>query len=131
MRLTCIAAALAITSGGCATAARHWQVGTWTDLGIRRTPWVGAPPSSVGPLTPTSGRPVLTEVATYVIETADLRLDLEDIVPIGGSFDRSVSIGATVTFALRKATAFIRQADGTEYRLRIVRKRARLPPPAP
>jgi len=68
----------------------------------------------------------MTEVGTYAIETADLRLELEDVVPLGReSFERIVSIGAAVTFALSKNIAYIRNADGTEYRLRVVKKRTK------
>jgi hypothetical protein len=63
------------------------------------------------------------EVGTYVIETSELRLELEDTAPIGsfGSFDASVNIGASVTFAVNKSVAYIRNADGTEHRLRIIK----------
>ena len=68
--------------------------------------------------------PVMPEVATYVIETADLRLELQDVVAIGsrGSFGRDVTVGGPVTFALSKNAAYIRKADGSEYRLRVTRK---------
>jgi hypothetical protein len=117
-----------LIAGVCGAAERQWQTGTWTDAGTKRTPWVGDPAGRSGPFPGGPTRPpAMTEVATYVIETADLRLDLEDVVPLGsrGSFERSVTIGAAVTFALSKNIAYIRNADGTEYRLRVVKKRTK------
>lgn len=69
----------------------------------------------------------MAEVGTYVLETADFRLELEDVVPLGSRepFERSVTIGAAVTFALSKNIAYIRNDDGTEYRLRVVKKRSK------
>ena len=54
----------------------------------------------------------------------NVRLELEDTAPIGsfGSFDASVTIGASVTFAVNKSVAYIRNADGAEHRLRILKK---------
>jgi hypothetical protein len=75
-----------------------------------------------------SGKPPLVEVGTYVIETDDQRIELQDMVPIGqrGSFDLNVTVGDPVTFALEgKRTAYIRKADGHEYRLLVVKNAAR------
>jgi hypothetical protein len=46
-------------------AERHWQSGTWKDMGIKRSPWVGGVASGAGPpgLTGSS----MPEVGTYVI----------------------------------------------------------------
>ena len=119
---------LVLMAGVCNAAERQWQTGTWTDAGTKRTPWVGDPATKSGPFPGSPTRPPgMTEIGTYVIETADLRLDLEDVVPLGsrGSFERGVTIGAAVTFALSKNIAYIRNADGTEYRLRVVKKRSK------
>ncbi len=91
-----------------------------------RTPWVD-PTNRTAPFPGDPTRPlVITEVGTYAIETTNLRLELEDVVPLGReSFERIVSIGAAVTFALSKNIAYIRNADGTEYRLRLVKKRTK------
>jgi hypothetical protein len=72
---------------------------------VKRTPWVGDPVHERMP--PGFNKPVLTEVVTYVIETADLRLELQDMVAVGREgFDLSVTIGRTVTFAVEKKTAY-------------------------
>jgi hypothetical protein len=44
--------------------------------------------------------PTVPEVGTYVIETSDLRLELADTTPLG-SFDASVTVGASVTMGGR------------------------------
>jgi hypothetical protein len=62
-----------------------------------------------------------------VIEAPDLRLELEETVQLGrfGSFDASVTVGASVAFAVNKNVAYIRNPDGTEHRLRILKKIAK------
>src|SRR5713101_7060681 len=108
MRAVGVCLILLVTGVGISGAPkRHWQTGTWTDIGNRRDLSIGgaaplgtrtarpltppAPPLDVGP----------PEVGTYVIETPDLRLELKDTVPLGRSesFDASVTVGASVTFA--------------------------------
>ena len=104
-------------------ADRHWQTGTWKDMGIKRDPWVGGVAAPLGTGGSTVAAPVVPEVGTYVIETSGLRLELEDTSPLGpGSFDASVTIGASVTFALNRNVAYIRDADGIEHRLKITRR---------
>ena len=120
IRECCLAIVLALLPASVSPASdRKWQTGTWTDIGVKRTPWVGDPVHERMP--PGFNKPVLTEVATYVIETADLRLELQDMVAIGReAFDLSVTIGRTVTFAVEKKTAYIK-LDGGEYRLLVTK----------
>jgi len=100
-------------------AERKWQTGTWTDVGIARTPSVADPVHERMP--PGFNRPVLTEVATYVIETADRRLELQDTVALGNeSFDLQLTVGHSVTFAIEKKFAYIK-LDRGEYRLRVLK----------
>jgi hypothetical protein len=106
-------------SGGSYAADRKWQTGTWTDVGVKRTPWVGDPVHERMP--PGFNEAMLTEVGTYVIETDDRRFELQAMVAIGReAFDLHVVVGHPVTFAVAKKTAFIR-LDGREYRLRILK----------
>jgi hypothetical protein len=116
----CAAMVLAIVLVGLANAAdRKWQTGTWTDMGIARTPSVADPVHERMP--PGFNRPVLTEVATYVIETADRRFELQDTAALGNeSFDLQVTVGHSVTFAIEKKTAYIK-FDRGEYRLRVLK----------
>ena len=108
-------------------ADRQWQTGTLVDVATKRSPWVGDPSSGTGPLTARPTRPVMPEVAVYVIETEDRRIELEDIVAIGSreSFELHVAVGGPVTFALSKKTAYIRLAEGKEYRVRVTRNTPR------
>jgi len=106
---------------------RQWQTGTLVDAGIKHDNAIGGGasqtrrPANPGGVVPTfNGVP---EVGTYVIETADLRLELEAMVPAKGSeFERQVSIGQPITFALEKNRVYVKLADGREHLLRVVRK---------
>src|SRR6478752_1270771 len=101
---------------------RQWQKGTWADSGVHRQ-IVDFGPGSSG-----FGRPnaapamrAMADVRTYVIETDDVRIELRDVVQVGRrSID--VTIGGPVTFALDKSTAYVRDADGTEHKLRVTKK---------
>ena len=68
--------------------------------------------------------PLMADVGTYVIETDDERIELQDMTPIasGDSLDRSVVLGASVTLAIEKKTAYIRVAGGKEHRLLVVKR---------
>jgi len=102
---------------------REWQTGTWTDVGVKRTPFVGNPAHERMP--PGFNKPEMTEVAIYVIETVDRRYELQDMVAIGSeAFDVHVTVGKSVTFAVEKKTAYIK-VDGREYRLLIVKNERR------
>jgi hypothetical protein len=111
---------LAIVLVGLPNAAeRKWQTGTWTDVGIKRTPSVADPRHER--LQPGFNKPVLTEVATYVIETLDRRFELQDTVALGNeSFDLQVKVGRSVTFAIEKKAAYIK-LDRGEYRLLVLK----------
>jgi hypothetical protein len=106
-----------------AAADRQWQTGKWADVGVSRNPLIGDPRSSSPGALPY--RSTTPEVGRYSIETADSRYTLEDVVPLGGpgSFDLAVKVGESVTFAVSKSTVYIK-GDGTEYRLRLVKKQA-------
>jgi hypothetical protein len=102
-----------------AGADRQWQTGTWTDVGVKRTPFVGDPVHERMPRG--FNKPVMTEVATYVIETVDRRYELQDSVAIGREgFDLHVTVGKSVTFAVEKKTAYIK-LDSREYRLLVLK----------
>jgi hypothetical protein len=136
MRLTLVAAVTVVCwsiCGVCNAADRHWQTGTWGEVGLKRDPRVqgravGRSPFGTSPATPT--RSVTPDVGTYVIETAETRFELEDILPISDSrsFDATVKSGDSVTFAQEKNTVYVRNADGTEHRLRVTKKTPRKKP---
>ena len=110
---------IAVLVGVPHAADRKWQTGTWTDMGVKRTPWVADSAHEGNP--PGFNRPMMTEVATYVIETTDRRFELQDMVAIGSAgFDLNVKVGTSVTFAVEKKTAYIK-LDGGEYRLLVLK----------
>ena len=105
---------------------RQWQTGTLVDAGRKHNNAVGGAasearrPMNPGIVPTPRGTP---EVGTYVIETAELRLELEAMVPVALSdFEREIAVGQSVTFALEKNTVFVKLAKGREHRLRVVRK---------
>ena len=111
---------LLVLAADVTAADRQWQTGKWADVGVSRNPLIGDPRSSSPGALPYRSTP---EVGRYTIETMDSRYTLEDVVPLGGpgSFDLAVKIGESVTFAVSKSTVYIK-GDGTEYRLRLVKK---------
>jgi hypothetical protein len=109
-----------------AATDRDWQKGTWTQMGVARTPYVADVVHERMP--PGFNKPQMTEVATYVIETKERRYHLQDMVAIGGNeFERIVKIDSPVTFAIEKRTAYI-QLDGGEYRLLVVKNERKKTP---
>ena len=118
---------IALAAAASSAADRRWQTGTLIDAGIKRTALVGDPVRERMP--PVFNRPALTEVATYVIETDNERFQLQDMAPIGqGTFDAGVKMGTAVTFAVEKKTAYVRKADGTEYRLLVIKRERKKKP---
>ena len=123
-----LGALLALTAHD-AAAARHWQTGTWRDADITRkmvdfgpgaTSFDGGP-GRVPPLR------AMADVRTYVIEADGLRLELEDVVPVGRrSID--VTVGDAVTFALEKNVVYVKDSDGKEHKLRVTKKTTASPP---
>src|SRR5262245_58192010 len=84
----------------CAAAERRWQTGVWADVTTKRR-MVDFGPGASG-----FGRPgssptmkAMADVRRFVIETAELRLEGEDTVPVGRRSFEAVP-GDKVTFAL-------------------------------
>ena len=106
---------------------RHWQTGTLVDAGRKHDNAIGGaamptrppfPPGGVVP--PLSGA---SEVGIYVIETAELRLELEAMVLAKGSeFEHDFIVGQPVTFAREKNSVYVKLANGREQRLRLVKE---------
>jgi hypothetical protein len=102
----------------CGAAERKWQTGTCTDVGSAPDVFASDYDRGVGRTTIKPSTPI---VATYVLETSTLRLEMRELVPIGtGSL--LISIGDTVTFALQKNAAYIKDRNGHEQRLRVPKK---------
>ena len=106
----------------CHAADRQWQTGTWTDVSTKRELLdfgPGASPFGGGRSAPPMR--AMADTRIYIIETDVLRLELKDVVAVG---HRSIDavVGLAVTFALEKNTIWIRDADGTEHKLRVTKK---------
>jgi hypothetical protein len=111
-----------VASDPAAAGERKWQTGTWLSTGIKRDAWVAGAPGSPG-IGAAPSAMQRTEVAVYVIDTPELRLELQDIVPIGSSrLEEDLKMGAPVTFALEKNSVYVRGRRGVEYRLRVTKK---------
>ena len=117
-----IALLLVLAAPVCAAAERHWQTGTWTDASVKRQVVdFGPGASGFGRPNSTPTMRAMADVRTYVIETAQLRLELKDVVQVGHQ-SVDATVGGAVTFAIEKNTVYIRDSDGTEHRLRVTRK---------
>ena len=120
-----LAILFALVVASVASAAdRRWQTGKWIDVSTKRRMvdfGPGASPFGGGgrPSAPTMR--AQADVKTYVIETDDLRLELEDVVKVN---TRSIDavIGLPVTFALEKNSVYVRDADNVEHKLRVTKK---------
>ena len=105
-------------------AQRHWQTGTWGEVTTKRK-IIDFGPGSSGfgqpGATPAPPMRAMANVRRFVIETDDVRLEMEDTVPVSRrSID--VSPGAPVTFAVEKKAVYVRDADGVEHKLRLTKK---------
>jgi len=103
-------------------AERKWQTGTWADVTVKRR-IVDFGPGSSG-----FGRPgatpqmrAMADIRQYVIETVELRLEMEDTVAVGRQSIEAM-VGHKVTFALEKNSVYVRDDDGTEHKLRLTKK---------
>jgi hypothetical protein len=108
----------------CAAADRAWQMGTLSDVTTKRR-MVDFGPGASGFGRPGGGTTpqmrAMADVRLFVIETEQLRLEAEDTVPIGRR-SLEAEIGGKVTFAIEKNNVYVRTADGTEHRLRLIKK---------
>lgn len=111
----------------CTAADRAWQMGTLSDVTTKRR-MVDFGPGASGFGRPGGGTTpqmrAMADVRLFVIETEQLRLEAEDTVPIGRR-SLEARIGGAVTFAIEKNNVYVRTADGTEHRLRLVKKSER------
>lgn len=105
-----------------ATADRRWQTGRWFDVGVkRRVVDFGPGVSSFGRPNSAPSMAAMADVHTYVIDAGDLRYELEDVVQVGRRSVEAV-VGASVTFAVERKTVYVRDADGAEHKLRLMKK---------
>jgi hypothetical protein len=103
-------------------ADRRWQTGTWGDVTTkRRLIDFGPGASPFGRARAQPSMRAMADVRKFIIETDDLRLEMEDTVPVGR---RSIDpiVGSAVTFALDKKTVYVRDDEGREHKLRLTKK---------
>jgi hypothetical protein len=119
LAMLCVLAFTAVLGAG----DRHWQTGKWIDVNVKRRIVDFGPGSSPfgGGQRPAPAMRAMADVRTYVIETDELRLELEDLVQVN---TRSIDavVGLPVTFALEKNAVYVRDADNIEHKLRVTKK---------
>ncbi len=122
-----LVAAIAAAVG--AAANRKWQTGLWGDITItRKVVDFGPGASGFGRPGSTPEMRALADVRHFVIETNEIRIEAEDTVSVGRrSFDAIT--GAMVTFAVEKNTVYVRDPDGAEHKLRLLKKLPRTKEP--
>jgi len=122
-KVAAVAVALTLVAGVPSQGGdRKWQTGKWVDVGTKRQMMdFGPGATSFDPRGRAPAMRALADVRTYVIETDDLRIELQDVVSVN---KRSVDaiIGQPVTFALEKNTLYVKDADGAEHKLRVTKK---------
>jgi hypothetical protein len=122
-KVLAVAVVLAVVAAVSSQAGdRKWQTGKWVDVGTKRQMMdFGPGATSFDPHGRGPSMRALADVRTYVIETDDLRIELQDVVSVN---KRSVDavVGQPVTFALEKNTLYVKDADGAEHKLRVMKK---------
>jgi hypothetical protein len=127
--ITSLVVLMAIAAPGL-SADRHWQTGTWGDVTTQRKLVDFGPGSSgFGPPRSSPTMHAMADVRRFIIETDDLRLEMEDTVPVGRR-SIEVTVGGMVMFALEKSAVYVRDPDGKEHKLRLIKKIARADTPA-
>ena len=122
MRHAILLALLSATAIG--AADRPWQTGKWIDVSTKRKMvdfGPGASPFGGGGRPSAPAMRAQADVKTYVIETDELRLELEDVVKVNTRSLDAV-VGLPVTFALEKNSVYVRDSDLVEHKLRVTRK---------
>ncbi len=111
-----------VALSGVMTEAREWQNGTWFEITVTRPRIViGLQPRSQ---TAGSQEPKMAEIKTYVIVTDSLRLELKEVAPPPRQSVDAI-VGEPVVFSLEKNTVYIRNGDGTEHRLQVIKRVAK------
>ncbi len=125
LRIAMVIGIAASTAASTAAAQRVWQTGTCADVSVkRRMVDFGPGASGFGRPGSTPQLQAMADVRRLVIDTDAMRFEVEDTVPVGRpSFD--LEIGGRVTFAVEKKSVYIRMADASERKLRLIRQTAR------
>jgi hypothetical protein len=103
-------------------AERVWQKGTWRDIQVKRPKVVfGVAPNSPMTGAPRTSPPAAQEVRTYVIETDTMRYELRENTTVDTP-RIDVLVGEPVKFAIEKKNAWIKDQDGHEHKLSLVKE---------
>jgi hypothetical protein len=103
-------------------ADRVWQKGTWRDMQVKRPKVVfGVSPNSPSTGAPRTSPPASQEVRTYVIETDTMRFELRENTTVD-SPHIDVLVGEPVQFAVEKKTVWVKDQDGREHKLSLVKQ---------
>ena len=103
-------------------ADRVWQKGTWRDMQVKRPKVVfGVSPNSPSTGAPRTSPPASQEVRTYVIETDTTRFELRENTTVD-SPHLDVLVGEPVQFAVEKKTVWVKDQDGREHKLSLVKQ---------
>jgi hypothetical protein len=108
-----VALAAAAGVGSAATSAsadRPWRSGIWR-----------APSAAARPVAPVRG------ARTYAIEGDGVRLEVEDVVPLGGQ-PLAVTLGKPVKYAVEKFIVYVLDSRGAERTMRLLSSTASGPP---
>jgi hypothetical protein len=103
-------------------ADRVWQKGTWRDMQVKRPMVVfGVSPNSPSTGAPRTSPPASQEVRTYVIETDTTRFELRENTTVDLPHI-DVLVGEAVQFAVEKKTVWVKDQDGREHKLSLVKQ---------
>src|ERR1700676_4779014 len=108
--ITSLVVLMAIAAPGL-SADRHWQTGTWGEVTTQRKMVdFGPGTSGFGPPRSSPTMQAMADVRRFIIETDEMRLEMEDTVPIGRRSIESidVTVGGMVMFALEKSAVYVR-----------------------
>lgn len=121
-RAIAVCLTLTLMPAVCVAAERKWQTGTWGDVTIkRRIVDFGPGASGFGRPAQTPQMRALADLRRFVIETDEMRIEAEDTVSIGRRSFEAIA-GASVTFAIDKKSVYVKDTDGTEHKLRLLKK---------
>jgi hypothetical protein len=103
-------------------ADRVWQKGTWRDVQVRRPKVVfGVAPNSPNTGVPRTSPPASQEIRTYVVETETMRLELRENATVDTP-QMDVLVGEPVEFAIEKKNVWVKDANGREHKLTLVKQ---------
>ena len=103
-------------------AERAWQKGTLRDLQVKRPKVVfGVAPNSPSTGAPRTSPPATQEVRTYIIETDTARFELRENTTMDAPL-MDILVGEPVQFAVEKKTVWMKDQNGREHKLSLVKE---------